>query len=265
MGGGEKGSWQGELFRDASVQLLRSLEFNEQASGVDDFDFIGSPPEGYPETDFCKPFLCPAGKVGFEFTSQGGISETDIEDLIKKVEADKAAQKHGLAGAILISDLRLTDKIYSKAKSAGCHVWDVRDSSLLATKVNLCKILSRYAVEIPINAACSFLWSLDETAKLGVARASACVFFQDPQAELTSKELKRDLKALVENVRGLVRPNGIKKVEVVLSGFTRSYGTRDFFDKLDSICKEASGDDVRLKPKGIVSFYVAPWIGSLVT
>lgn len=264
MSNGEKGAWQGELFRDSTTLLLRMLDYDEIVAGDADFDFVGRAPPGGGRGILSKPYLSPSGVVGFEFTSQGSVSEQDVDDLNEKVNSASVQKKYGLNGGVLICDLRVPDRIYQHALSKGCYVWDVRDASLQALKAYLCKTILKYTIELPLLDSASYLWSLDERTRPGAARASAGILFQDPLAQLTWKNLEECLQQFTARAVEISTPMGIRRVEVSLTVYTRSYCTRDFYDKLDTVAAELSNpESIIVRPKGVVSLFVGPWAGVL--
>jgi len=264
MKDGEKSNWQGQLFTVSATSLVNALLYKEIFSGKDGIDMLATSPVGYPDTVFIKPYFAPEGNTAFEFTSQYDKYEPVIDELSKKVSRLK--DKHKISGGVIVSDIKVSDKIYNYGKQKGIFLWDVRDASFLSTKILAHNILSNSGniIEKHLTNGVSYLWCIERPSTKELFTARVILLVQPQLAELSSSDLDKYIKTLKKMIEDDVGSVGVFPLLVRLSIFCRSYTTRDFTSKVDKIVGKYSREDrIVFDFIEFLTFYVSPWNGCL--
>jgi len=137
---GEEGAQRGDLFQKRVIDLLLALQFDEISRFMQDLDFVGLPPTGYPDKSFIKPIFCPTGKIAVEATTD--TVEGHIIKFKKVIEAYNANQNTAdkITGGILVSDFKLNNKLIKETlDTQKIYLWDTRRLSFYSTKILLQK------------------------------------------------------------------------------------------------------------------------------
>jgi hypothetical protein len=249
------------------VELLDDLGYVEKFSRKYGIDIASDPPGS--EHPFIRFPFSPNGRTAFEFTSEANVSvENETSTLLDKIGKVNSKHGFGIKGGVLITDVRLSEKLIGEAQKRKVFCWDTRALSLLASKVSLSRGISQSEsgpVEVPeykLDAWTTFLIRL--LPYTGYTEGRILAFYQNPLQTLDVEILDSVIKKLEPNISTRVRDLGGK----VVFGFQIhslaeiSEGVYKRFDKHLST-KPGAKWVFENEKCGLFSYARAPWSGFL--
>lgn len=255
---GERGNWQGDLFARACERLTTQLGFKLIFRRKDGIDLLASTP---PQTSpgFLAPPPIPQGVTAFEFSSQMDGAAARVGELPAKIEQVNQRGKHKVNAGVVLCDVRVPEKLFPKGN--GVILWDLRDASLLASKIVSARWMSARGgtpVERALSGSTTYLWCLE--TKSAFHKAQAIMYVHQQAGDFSSDDLGTLVAEFCKKIETEVLPLGIRPLQVELSLRTRPFSTPDVEETLDSILQDHSHEDrVVYTSAGMVSFFVAPW------
>jgi len=261
---GERGNWQGELFARACERLVTGLGFKQIFRRKHGIDMLASTPTGS-SPGFLVPPPLPNGTIAFEFTSQFEGAPAQADELRSKIEQLRQRGKYQVNAGVVLCDIRVPEKQFPGANTI--VLWDVRDASLLASKIVSARSMRARGgtpIERALSGTATYLWCLETGT--GFHKAQAMMYVHEQTGDFSSEDLERLVSEFCKGIESDVFRLGIFPLQVEMSLRTRPFTTPDVEETLDSILQEHSHEDrVVYTSAGVISFFVAPWSFASVT
>jgi len=267
---------KGDVFQKKLIELICDLEYKEICRRRFGLDFVAEPPPekidipkgGVPQKVFLRPMFSPMGKTAFEFKAGAKLQLDQIcEDLnekIKKINANKRISVAGIAGGVIATDTKVPSREIKKTlEKHNVYLWDISILCFLTSKVFIRRKWAKPRVAIfeeKINEWASIMRCIGTYTRSNCLKFNVALYYQNPfiplDLEMTEEMLSLITQRIQEIVRDLTLPTYVGLEVHSLSGTTEE--VEENFRKI-----------VKAQSQGLISYVeeeasltcydIAPW------